>query len=117
MEYKQTVKPDRSFKEDPYLEQKILSASPEQLVAYIYDAAIAGCIKRDFDKTSSALQVLIQSLKFDEKDEKKETKELSIRFYKTYDYLLDLLRKKEFDKVLKYIKEIRSTWVKAMKVY
>lgn len=114
MEYKQTVKPDRSFKEDPYLEQKILSASPEQLIAYIYDAAIAGCIKRDFDKTSSALQLLIQSLKF---DEKKEMQELSIRFYKTYDYLLDLLRKKEFDKVLKYIKEIRGTWVKAMKVY
>lgn len=99
---------------DHYLEQKILSASPEQLIAYVYDAAIAGCIKRDFDKASSSLRVLIQSLNF---GEKKEMQEMSTKFYKTYDYLLDLLRKKKFDEVLTYLKEIRGTWVEAMNVY
>ncbi|SVD41376.1 uncharacterized protein METZ01_LOCUS394230, partial [marine metagenome] len=44
----------KQMKQDIYLEQKVLSASPEQLISYIYDAAIAGCIKRDFQKTSSA---------------------------------------------------------------
>jgi flagellin-specific chaperone FliS len=99
---------------DPYLEQKILSASPEQLIAYVYDAAISGCIKRDMDKTSSALRVLIQSLNF---GEEKELQEMSTRFYKTYDYLFELLRKKKFDEVHKHLKEIRSSWVEAMKVY
>ncbi|SVC07790.1 uncharacterized protein METZ01_LOCUS260644 [marine metagenome] len=99
---------------DHYLEQKILSASPEQLIAYVYDAAIAGCIKRDIAKASSALGLLIQSLNF---DEEKEMQEMSTKFYKTYNYLLDLLRKKKFDEVLTYLKEIRATWVEAMKVY
>jgi len=30
---------------------------------------------------------------------------------------LDLLRKKKFDEVLTYLKEIRGTWVEAMNVY
>ena len=34
-------------RKDPYLTQKIMSASPEQLVAYMYDAVILGCKKED----------------------------------------------------------------------
>tara|TARA_B100001123_G_C15345850_1_gene1037088 strand:+ start:454 stop:798 length:345 start_codon:yes stop_codon:yes gene_type:complete len=114
MEYKQSVKPDKSIKKDIYLEQKILSASPEQLVAYVFDVAIAGCIKRDFDKTSSALNILIRSLDFDSDT---KTKELSSKFYQTYSYLFELLRKKKFEKVQSYLKDIRLTWAKAMNVY
>lgn len=114
MEHKKSVNPGQSFRKDPYLEQKILSASPEQLIAYVYDAAIAGCIKRDFEKTSSALNILIHSLDF-QGDNK--TKELSSKFYKTYSYLFELLRKKKFEKVQNYLKDIRLTWSKAMNVY
>ena len=29
---------------DPYLQQKVMSASPAQLVSYIYDIGISACI-------------------------------------------------------------------------
>ena len=47
--------------QDQYLEQKILSASPKQLIAYIYDAAIASCAKRDIEKSTAAIGLLINS--------------------------------------------------------
>ena len=102
------------MKQDIYLEQKILSASPEQLIAYIFDAAISGCVKRDFEKTSSALNVLINSLNFDGSE---ELKEMCSRFYQTYNNMFNLLRKKKYDEVHSHLKEIRQTWSKAMKVY
>ena len=97
-----------------YLEQKILSASPEQLISYVFDAAISGCIKRDIKKTSSALHVLTNSLNFGEKEEQKD---LASKFYKTYKYLFELLREKKFDDVHKNLKEIKESWSKAMNVY
>jgi len=99
---------------DPYLEQKILSASPEQLIAYVYDAAISGCITRDIQKASSALHVLIDSLNFGEKEEQKE---VSARFYNTYDFIFNLIRNKKFEEAHTHLKEIRKTWANAMKVY
>ena len=97
-----------------YLEQKILSASPEQLISYVFDAAIAGCIRRDIDKTASALQVLTNSLNFGKKEEQKD---LASRFYNTYKYLFELLRERKFDDVQKHLKEIKDSWTKAMNVY
>ena len=104
----------KQMKQDIYLEQKVFSASPEQLISFIYDAAIAGCVKRDFQKTSSALNVLINSLNFDGNE---ELKEMCSRFYQTYDHMFNLLRKKKYDEVHCHLKEIRHTWSKAMKVY
>ena len=97
-----------------YLEQKILSASPEQLISYVYDAAISGCIQRDMEKTTSALNVLMTSLNFGEKEEQKD---LASVFYKTYSYLFDQLRQRKFDDVHQQLKEIKESWSKAMNVY
>ena len=47
---------------NPYLTQKIMSASPEQLVCYIYDAGIVACKKKDTTKAGQAIRELINAL-------------------------------------------------------
>ena len=100
--------------QDQYLEQKILSASPKQLIAYIYDAAIVSCTKRDIEKTTAAIGILINSLNFDDNE---DVKDISSKFIQYYEYILDLVRKNKFDEARDNLKEIRDAWVKSMMVY
>ena len=100
--------------QDQYLEQKILSASPKQLIAYIYDAAIVSCTKRDIEKTTAAIGILINSLNFDDSE---DVQDISSKFIQYYEYILDLVRKDKFDEARDNLKEIRDAWVKSMKVY
>lgn len=92
---------------NPYLHQKIMSASPEQLIVYIYDAAITACRRKDRIKATQAINLLINSLNF-------EHKEIAGIFYRTYSALLNLLGKGRYDEVEASINEIRSTWISAM---
>lgn len=107
-----TMKPqNHKYGADPYLRQKILSASPQQLVAYIYDAISAACVQRNKEKALRAIQELIDSLDFE------KGKSVARTFYQTYRYLQEQIRKNNFDEVKAVISEIRQTWVQAMKVY
>ena len=45
---------------DPYLRQKVLSASPQQLIVYLYDLGIASCNNKNKIKL---IKVLITHLK------------------------------------------------------
>ncbi len=96
---------------DSYLTQKILGASPSQLVAYIYDAAIVACVKRDKEKVLRAIQELINSLDFD------KGKSVTGIFYQMYRSLQEQIIMDNFDEVKSVLTEIRRTWAKAMKVY
>ncbi len=96
---------------ESYLTQKILCASPMQLVVYIYDAAIVACVQRDKEKVFRAIQELINSLDFE------KGKSVSGIFYKMYQSLQEQIRKDNFDEVKSILTEIRQTWAKAMKVY
>lgn len=100
--------------QDKYLEQKILSASPKQLIAYIYDAAIASCTKRDIERATAAIGILINSLNFDENE---KVEDMSSKFHVYYDHILYLVREKRFDEARDNLKEVRDAWVKAMNVY
>ena len=40
---------------DPYLQQKVMSASPAQLVSYIYDIGISACTNNDKIKLNKVL--------------------------------------------------------------
>ena len=62
---------------NPYLVQKIMTASPEELISYIYEAAIRGCVLKDQSKTLEAIQQLINALNFD-------AGEVPANFYKVY---------------------------------
>ena len=100
--------------QDQYLEQKILSASPKQLIAYIYDAEIDSCTKHDIEKTTAAIGILINSLNFDENE---DVQDMSSKFNQYYEYILNLVREKKFDEARDNLKDVRDAWVKAMKVY
>lgn len=94
---------------NPYLEQKVMSASPEQLIAYIYDAGTTACIKKDRDLAAKAVGALLSSLNF-------EYKETAGTFYSVYRYLRFLVMKGRFDEAREIFSDLRKTWVKAFKL-
>lgn len=94
---------------DPYLTQKVMSASPEQLIAYIYDAAITGCAREDRSRAMRAVQELINALNFD-------NIEIARNFLNLYRYILDQIGKGKFDEAKQLLTEFKSIWTQAMKV-
>ena len=99
----------KTRKANPYLSQKILTASPEQLILYIYDASISACGRKNHVKAAEAIQELINSLNFKEK-------KVAGTFYHMYQHILSLIHKKEFEEAQILLREIRSTWADAMKL-
>ncbi|MHB2147733.1 flagellar export chaperone FliS [Calditrichota bacterium LG25] len=91
---------------NPYLVQKIMSASKEELVAYIYDAAITACAQKDSVKARNALNALVQSLNFD-------YKETANTFMNVYRYLMHLINNKKFDEAKATFSDLKKTWAKA----
>lgn len=99
----------RPMPKNPYLVQKVMSASPEQLIAYIYDAGIAACIQKDRDKALRAIQILIHSLNFDHED-------AAIAFYNVYRYMNYSVSSGKFTEAKRYFETLKSTWAQGMKV-
>jgi len=75
---------------NPYLVQKVMTASPEQLVLYVFDAASLACSRKDKKKAMEALQVLIGALKFD-------YHEIATTFYNTYRGIINLVNQNKYD--------------------
>ena len=96
-------------KVNPYLAQKIMTASPEQLILYIYDASISACGRKDHVRAAEAIQELINSLNFKEK-------KVAGTFYHMYQHILTLIHKKQFNEALVLLREIRNTWAEAMRL-
>lgn len=96
-------------KVNPYLAQKIMTASPEQLILYIYDASISACGRKDYIKAAEAIQELINSLNFKER-------EVATTFFQMYQYILSLVHKREFEEAQLFLREIRNTWAEAMRL-
>lgn len=93
-----------------YLVKEIMEATPQQLLIRIYDFAILNCKKENLAKTNSAIQELINSLRFNE-----ECKEISTGLLRLYLYCQEEMRKKNYDNVLKILTELKETWVQAFK--
>ena len=94
---------------NPYLVQKILTASPVQLIIYIYDVAISSCARNDKIKSSEAVQDLINALNFEHKD-------IAITFYRIYNVILNKIHKNKFQEAKDMLSELRETWQKAIKI-
>lgn len=94
-------------KPDPYLTQRVMSASPAQLISYAYDAAIMGCGQRDRVKVTRAMSELITSLNF-------EYKEQAMAFYRVYRYINMLIIKGKFDDAKSILVDVKSAWNQAM---
>ncbi len=91
---------------DPYLAQKVFSASPEQLIAYIYDVAIKACLQENQSLALEAVQELINALNYEHKD-------LAVNFYNTYEYIQSEIRKSNYSKAQIHLKDLQQTWKKA----
>jgi flagellin-specific chaperone FliS len=83
-----------------------MTASPEQLIAYVYEVGAASCAQKDADRARRALQVLSQSLNYDIKD-------VSPVFYDVYRYINHLVNRRKFDEAKKAFDDLKQTWAKA----
>ena len=101
--------PNQKQYENAYLTQKILTASPEQLIAYLFDAALAACVKQDRRQATKAIQELINALNFDYQD-------FAAGLFQLYRYSLNKIQKGEFQQAQEILSELKGTWVEAMKV-
>lgn len=95
--------------QNPYLVQKIMSASSNQLIAYLYDAGAMACLKKDRELAVRIVGSLISSLNF-------EYKESAVIFFNVYSHLRHLVMKGKFEEAREMFLDMRKTWAKAFKV-
>ena len=88
--------------------QKIMSAKPEQLISYIYDAVISACHQKDQDRVLRGLMMLVQALNHD-------YQEVAMPLFKLYQYCLERARRNDFSEVEELMAGVRSAWVESMK--
>ena len=94
---------------DPYLVQKVMSASPQQLISYIYDAAIVSCGRRDPIKAGKSVRELMKALNFD-------YKEIAFTFYNVYRYVNNLIINGNYEDARDILVDLKNTWTSSMKV-
>ncbi len=100
------LKAKKRTPQNPYLVQKIMSASPEELIAYIYDYGVTACAQEDPVKARTAVNNLIQALNF-------EYKEVADTFLDVYRYLGHLINQKRFNEAKNILSDLKNTWAKA----
>ncbi|MEJ2617080.1 MAG: flagellar protein FliS [Ignavibacteriaceae bacterium] len=107
--YSSTFAAKKHNRLNQYVLNEITQATPKELLIKIYDFAIVNCKKQNLAKTNEALQVLISSLSF----ENKEVSKISIGLLKLYQYCQDQMRKKNYDIVYEILTELRGSWITA----
>ena len=93
---------------DPYTMQKVMSASPAEVISYIYDAAIAACVRKERDKVLRAISELTLALNFDYKEQ-------ASAFYRVYRHISSLAAAGDFDGARSILTDIRQAWNQAVK--
>tara|TARA_B100002019_G_C21165997_1_gene545842 strand:+ start:416 stop:712 length:297 start_codon:yes stop_codon:yes gene_type:complete len=96
---------------DPYLKQKVLTASPAQLISYVYDLGISSCINRDKIKLNKVLAHLKSSLRYEPK-----TEDISKTFFSVYEHLSFLIKNDKFDEAKNIFTEVKLVWKQANKL-
>lgn len=98
---------------NPYLTQKILTASPEQLIAYVFDFGVVACKQEDSVKARRAIQTLVKALNFDAR----EAKKISETFFNIYSHLGRLINQREFSQAALIFTDLKETWATAFNVH
>jgi len=107
--YNTTLAKQNSNRINHYLVKEILEATPQQLLIKIYDFAILNCQRKNLAKTNSALQELINSLRWDGEG----VAEISSGLQSLYQYCQDEMRNKNYNIVYKILTELRESWLTA----
>lgn len=87
-----------------YQRQDVLSASPAQLVAKLYDLAIRACHAKDRIKLRKILIELISSLNFEDGGD------LAIRLSQIYEFCMRQSISGDLEVVQEMLEELRTTW-------
>lgn len=105
--YNSTFTNNKQNRLNQYLLKEIMEATPQQLLIKVLDFAIINCQKKDMGKTNNALQLLINSLRFDTD----EIRNVSTGLLKLYQFCQEEMRQKNYDSVYKILTELRETWL------
>jgi flagellar protein FliS len=108
--YNSTLARQSSGSLNQYLLKEIMEATPKQLIIKVYDIAIVSCKKQDFMRANNAIQVLINSLRF----EGEGVKEISTGLLRLYLFCQEQTRKKNFELATSILSELRDTWLKVL---
>ncbi|MEM1126025.1 MAG: flagellar export chaperone FliS [Bacteroidota bacterium] len=87
-----------------YQQQALASASPQQLIARLYDLGIAACHREDRIKLRSVLVELISSLDFERGGE------IADRLHMIYEFCLHQSNVGPLDAVCELLVELRNAW-------
>jgi len=89
-----------------YHQEQNLNLSPVQVILKLYDLVILSCKKNDKKMSIRALNELIVALNFDHK-------EMSVGFYRLYDYSKRCVFAGKFHDAEVVITELRGAWAQA----
>ena len=92
-----------------YHQEQNLNLSPVQVILKLYDLTILSCKKSDKKMAIRALNELIVALNF-------EHKEMSVGFYRLYDYSKRCVFAGRFLQAETVISELRGAWAEAFKL-
>lgn len=107
--YSSTLTAKKQNRLNQYVLNEITQATPKELLIKIYNFAILNCKKQNLAKTNEAIQVLITSLSF----ENKEISKISTGLLRLYQFCQDQMRKKNYDIVYEILTELRDSWIAA----
>ena len=86
-----------------YRQQDVASASPIRLVVMAYDLAIRACEQEDFETGYKAVVALRNSLDVN-------YPEFVVGLMRLYQWVIDLMRKKDFTGAKSVLVELRDAW-------
>ena len=87
-----------------YQQQAVASASPEQLIAKLYDLGVSACLRSDRPKVRAVLVELIGSLNVEAGGE------LAHQLYALYEYCLTESISGDLETVAQLLSELRDAW-------
>ena len=90
-------------KKNPYLQQQVLTASPEKLILILYDLGLKWCRARERGKAGKVFIELIGCLDFD-------YGEVALGYFDLYRYALDEVHQGRFDNAIMVLENLREIW-------
>lgn len=93
-----------AFRMRQYQEQAVVSASPEQLVAKLYDLGVSACHREDRVKLRAVLVELVSSLSFEKGGE------LAPQLYGLYEFCISESGAGPLEPICEILSGLRDAW-------
>ncbi len=93
--------------DNPYLQQQVLTATPEKLILILYDLGLKWCRAKESAKASRVFVELIAALDFD-------YREMATGYFDLYRYSLDEVHRGRFENAIMVLEGLREVWESAV---